>query len=365
MFPSHGFQPETRAEACPCSRNSPVCGGASGLALLLAVAMALTFLGRPPVVRAEQPPIAEPAEVELLSLQVPPRMPGFNQARAFRDLERQVAFGPRVPNSRGHTVTREYLIRELSGLADGVQRQNFRKRVRGRTLEMTNIIATWNMPVSTGLPSRPPLYTAPPGEPVLLAAHWDTRPTADREPDPRRRSRPIPGANDGASGVAVLLEIARGLKRMPPPGPVMMVLFDGEDYGPTAQDMFLGSRFFAAQLPRNVPRRGILLDMVGDADLEIPIERYSWDHARSVVVEVYTLAHRLGYGRHFPRRLGRYVLDDHVPLQRRGLEMIDLIDFHYGPRHSYWHTLHDTPDKCSPDSLRIVGEVVLSWVYSR
>jgi glutaminyl-peptide cyclotransferase len=322
--------------------------GASAIGLLRGPVFPRATLAPPgPVVTARTgSPLFELREMDL-----PKAIPPFDKARAFRDLELQVEFGPRVPGMPGHTATRDHLMKEFGALADRVERQDLTHRVRGKTLYMSNIIARWN--------------GAGAGEPVLLAAHWDTRPTADEETDPARRAMPIPGANDGASGVAVLLEIARGLKRMPPPGPVMIVLFDGEDYGPTSRDMFLGSRYFARNLPRDVPRRGILLDMVGDADLKIPIEGHSWDNARSVVVEVYTIAAKLGYDEHFPRRLGRHISDDHVPLQERGLEVIDLIDFHYGRGHIYWHTLEDTPDKCSPESLGIVGDVVLNWVFSR
>lgn len=275
----------------------------------------------------------------------------FDGQAAFKELEKQVQFGPRVPNTRGHAACRDYLVETLKPLADSVERQDFTHRIGSRVLRMSNIVARWK---GTGGRNG-----------ALLSAHWDTRPTADYEEDPEDRRKAILGANDGASGVAVLLEAARMFKKTPPPVPVMIVFFDGEDFGPGTDRMFLGSRYFARRLPADVPRRGILLDMVGDRDLQIPKEAYSVQNAQEVVDEVYDLAHTLGLGKYFPRIVDRAIEDDHLPLQQKGLKVIDLIDFDYGPDHTWWHTLEDTPDKCSPHSLAVVGEVVTRWVYSQ
>ncbi|MBM3457885.1 MAG: M28 family peptidase [Armatimonadetes bacterium] len=275
----------------------------------------------------------------------------FDKQRAFQHLEKQVGFGPRVPNQPGHRACRDYLVETLRPLASRVELQEFTFPLGGDSLSMANVIARIASRRDRGG--------------VLLCAHWDTRPTADYERDRERRRMPIPGANDGASGVAVLLEVARVLKRTPPPVPVMIVFFDGEDYGPGLDRMFLGSRYFAANLPRDVPRQGILLDMVGDKDLRIPQEANSRAAAGAVLREVYAIASRLGYGAQFPARPGQAIEDDHIPLHERGLQVIDLIDFNYGPGHSWWHTLQDTPDKCSPESLKAVGDVVLEWVRTR
>lgn len=277
--------------------------------------------------------------------------PGFDGARAFSLLERQVAFGPRVPGAPGHRDCARYLEETLKQCADSVERQTFTARLDGKTLPMVNLIARWK---GEG--------AAAAGSGVLLCAHWDTRPTADYEFSPANRLRPIPGANDGASGVAVLLELARQFRTKRPPAPVMIVLFDGEDYGPGIDRMFLGSTHFARNLPAGVPRKGILLDMVGDRDLVIPQEAHSVRQAPEVVRQVYAAARRLGLQRQFPDRLGDPIEDDHVPLHRVGLKVIDLIDFDYGPGHSWWHTLADTPDKCSVASLQAVGDVVRTWV---
>lgn len=277
----------------------------------------------------------------------------FDSTRAFADLTRQVELGPRVPNTKGHQECRKHLVDTLKALAPAVESQDFTQRVRGQSLAMSNVIARW--PGSGGGSAKE--------RGVLLAAHWDTRPSADYEATDERRRQPIPGANDGASGVAVLLEMARMFKQTPPSVPVLMVLFDGEDYGPGIGQMFLGSKHFADHLPTECPRKGILLDMIGDRELTIPQEAYSARVARDIVDEVYAIAARRGYEKQFPAQPGTSIEDDHVPLHAKGLRVIDLIDFSYGPGHSWWHTLEDTPDKCSPASLKAVGDVVLEWVY--
>jgi Zn-dependent M28 family amino/carboxypeptidase len=277
--------------------------------------------------------------------------PAFDGKQAFSDLEKQVQYGPRVPNTKGHRGCKEWLVATLKPLASDVSLQEVKRNLGGETLVMANVIARWKGQRSSGG--------------VLLCAHWDTRPTADYDPDPIKRRQPILGANDGASGVAVLLELARSFKAAPPPVPVMLVLFDGEDYGPGIDRMFLGSRAFAANLPADVPRKGILLDMIGDKNLRIPREDNSARAARQVLDEVYAIAARQGSSAYFPPGPGPSIEDDHVQLHQKGLQVIDLIDFEYGPGHSWWHTSQDTPDKCSPQSLKVVGDVVAEWVYSR
>lgn len=277
----------------------------------------------------------------------------FNADRAFTDLTKQVEFGPRVPNYKGHGPCLEYFVNTLTPLADSVTRQDFSQRIRGEKLQMTNVIARWEGRGGSSANSG-----------VLLCAHWDTRPTADYEQGANRR-KPIPGANDGASGAAVLLELARSFKQAAPTVPVTLVLFDGEDYGPGIEDMFLGSTYFANHLPANMPKRGVLLDMIGDRDLVIPQEGNSLNAARDVVEEIYAIAQRKGLDRQFPAQAGPPIEDDHIALHKKGLRVADLIDFDYGPGHSWWHTLADTPDKCSPASLKAVGDVLLEWVYTR
>jgi Zn-dependent M28 family amino/carboxypeptidase len=207
------------------------------------------------------------------------------------------------------------------------------------------------------------VFNAQATERILLCAHWDTRPYADQDPDPQKRTRPILGANDGASGVAVLLEVARVLRQIPPVKGVDIVLFDGEDYGRgfngDTSDYFLGARRFAAvNKGKYAPRLGILLDMIGDKDLTIYYEGNSNRTYPDHVARVWQAAAVLGYKQFI--RQGKYTIsDDHIPLLEAGIPCIDLIDFDYPP----WHTAGDTPDKCSPQSLKSVGDVVLKVVY--
>ena len=267
----------------------------------------------------------------------------FDAQRAFAILEKQCEFGPRPPGSAAHRATQNYLFTELQKYANSVVLQPHTYKAKTETLHLNNILAEFG---PTG------------GETILLAAHWDTRPIADHDPKLENREKPILGANDGASGVAVLLEIARVLKEQPPPRRVVIVLFDGEDYGRSADDMFIGSRFFARNLGKWKPDYGILLDMVGDKDLTLPIEQYSWRANRKFTEAIWNRASVLGLAP-FQQRLGMAIMDDHVPLINVGIPMVDIIDFDY----PYWHTIEDTVDKCSPKSLEVVATLVISIVY--
>ena len=267
----------------------------------------------------------------------------FDAKRAFAALEKQCEFGPRPPGSAAHRETQNYLFTELQKYANSTELQPHVYEAKTATLHLNNILAEFGQPS---------------GETMLLAAHWDTRPFADHDPKPENRDKPILGANDGASGVAILLEIARVLKEHPPPRRVVIVLFDGEDYGRTTDDMFIGSRFFAKNLGKWKPDYGILLDMVGDKDLTLPIERYSWTANSEFTEAIWNRASTLGLGP-FQQRLGNAIMDDHVPLINVGIPMVDIIDFNY----PYWHTIEDTVDKCSPKSLEVVATLVISIVY--
>jgi hypothetical protein len=268
----------------------------------------------------------------------------FNAERAFADLKVQCEFGPRVPGSIAHQKTQEYLFATLKKLAQEVALQPFEFSQGNKTVKMNNILARFG---EGG------------GETLLLAAHWDTRPFADQDPNPANRNKPILGANDGASGVAVLLEVARALKSNPPPRQVIIALFDGEDYGRTASTMFLGSTHFARHTGRWKADYGILLDMVGDRNLELPMEQNSWNADRYLTEAIWRRAEEMGLSA-FQRRRGPAIMDDHLPLIRAGVPTVDIIDFDY----PHWHTVGDTPDKCSPESLEVVGQLVLSIVYS-
>jgi glutaminyl-peptide cyclotransferase len=280
-------------------------------------------------------------------------VPAFSGREAFRFLSAQTDLGPRNPGSKGHERCLAYLEETLVRLADTVRLQPFsHPGYEGTTLQLTNVIASFK-PES---PAR-----------ILLCAHWDTRPRADRDQNPRRRDEPIIGANDGASGVAVLLQLATLLTAYPPSIGVDILLFDGEDYGREGDtgNYLLGSRHFASTASRtSVPRFGILLDMVGDAALEIPREGYSVRYAPDIVNTIWSTARGLGITE-FVDYLGAEIIDDHLPLNEVGIRTVNIIDFDYpDPTHRYWHTHDDTPDKCSPESLEAVGTVVTNVVYN-
>jgi len=268
--------------------------------------------------------------------------PAFDGAKAFKLLVKQCEFGPRPVGSEAHQKTRDFLLAEMQKYADRTVAQDFRYR----GMPLTNVIGVFNPDAKRQ---------------VLLCAHWDTRPIADMEIDEEKRKRPIPGANDGASGVAVLLELARLFKEKKPEVGVLIVLFDGEDYGDFKKDegVFLGSRHFARNRQGYNPAFGILIDMVGDKDLDIYREVNSQRYAPGTNDKVFRIARELGYEDYFIDSLETEIIDDHIPLNQARIPTIDLIDFNYGP----WHTLEDTPDKCSAGSLAVVGNTLAEVVY--
>lgn len=194
---------------------------------------------------------------------------------------------------------------------------------------------------------------------ILLMAHWDTRPTSDMESDADKARLPIMGANDGASGVAVLLELMRTMKgRLPKDVGVMYLMTDGEDLGPDLSEMFLGAVHFTKKLPTPKPDYGILLDMIGDKDLAVPMEPNSLRYAPSLVKAFYLNAASVGLRTTFPQVYGPTIEDDHIAINEAGIPTIDLIDFDYRP----WHTQADTVDKCSAESLGKIGLALESWL---
>jgi len=278
----------------------------------------------------------------------PPVQTSFDGEKAFDHLEAQMAFGNRIPGTSAHVKCGDYIADTLRGLGLEVEEQAFSVTIRGRELPMRNIIG------------RLGWETAPRAN-VILAAHWDTRPWADQD-IPANRDKPVPGANDGASGVAVLLEMARIFAAAPPPVGVELVFFDGEDYGPELSAMFIGSKYFADRLSNariQSYKYGVLLDMIGDKSLQIKPETSSEAVASDVYARIRSIAQELGYGAHFLGSPLQSIIDDHIPLIEKGVPMYDLIDFDY----PYWHTIQDTADKCSAESLQIVGTVVSALVY--
>jgi hypothetical protein len=271
----------------------------------------------------------------------------FDGARGLGYVERQLAFGPRIPNTAGHRAAGDWLAAELAVRADTVIVQAWTHvTARGDTLALRNFFARFR-PEAT--------------ERVLFLAHWDTRPRADHSANLAAQRQPVPGANDGASGVAVLLGIADALKARAPAVGVDLLFVDGEDWGDFSDstEALIGSRYFAAHLPPGYqPLYGVLFDMVGDKDLQLYWEGYSQSFAPEVVQRVWSYAERLGYDRVFQPGVRHTLVDDHVPLQEAGLRVIDVVDFDY----PYWHTTEDTFDKVSASSLKVVGDVAIALV---
>lgn len=281
-----------------------------------------------------------------------PGSPDFDGEAAMSLVRDQVAFGPRVPGTPGHAAQLDWMIARLERAAPEVAADTFQHvTTAGDSLTLVNVVARF----------RPDLSRR-----ILLLAHWDTRPTSDEESDSTLRSLPVPGANDGASGTAVLLALADLMTDNPAPVGVDILLVDGEDYGPGVDDMLLGARHYAEGVADMAERPiyGLLLDMVGDADPRFPVEGNSAQAANVVVQKVWRAAERLGYRDYFPTAVGQRLTDDHVPLIQAGLPTANLIDFTYGPDNGYWHTQQDVPENVSAATLEMVGRVVTELVYS-
>jgi glutaminyl-peptide cyclotransferase len=274
----------------------------------------------------------------------------FNADSAMSYIRQQLAFGPRVPGTPASRKTGDWIVARLKTTADTVLEQSWTTTTtKGEKLPLRNIFARF----------RPGA-----AERVLYVTHWDTRPVADQESDPAKQKLPIPGANDGASGVALLLAVADALKKTPPGVGVDLLFVDGEDYGvwgPPDTDVLLGSTYFAEHLPSPdyKPLFGVLWDMIGDADLQIYQEVNSAQAAPEVVQRVWDQAKELGYEKYLiPEAKSYPITDDHVPLIKAGLRVIDVIDIDYDCHHK----LCDDIDKVSAKSLGIVGDLALALV---
>jgi len=271
-------------------------------------------------------------------------------ARAQARVVHQVGLGPRIPGTPGHAAIVDWMQGQLESLGGKVERQIFTDSTLGRPLPLCNLIARFG-------PAD--------GRRIALCAHYDTRPWCDQDPDTARRREPLPGANDAASGVAVLLEVAELLHRAAPPVGVDLVFLDGEDQGlATEPEQFsLGARGYAARLPApgtaGRPVAAFVFDMVGDRNLEIYPEIQSSQRAANLVAIVLEAARATG-ARHFHPTPRYGVTDDHVPLLEAGLPTVDIIDFDYPA----WHTHGDLPDQTSEESLAEVSRVA-AWIVYR
>jgi len=282
-------------------------------------------------------------------------VPRFDEDHAFSYLVAQCDFGPRNPGSDGYYACLDYLITELDQSANEIILQDFsyQEQRYNKRYNLENIVARYN----------------PDSEfQTIISAHWDTRPWADQEDLRQDRDQPIIGANDGASGVAILLELAKIMGENPPPIGVNLVFFDGEDLGVPGENSTYcqGSRFFAKNLPIPRPDEAINLDMVGDKQLVLPIERYSLEYHPELVRHLWDRAKDMGLDA-FIGRVDYAIYDDHIPLNEiAGIPSIDLIDFKYPNSYAnFWHTMNDIPENCSEESLGQVGALMVDYIYNR
>ena len=271
----------------------------------------------------------------------------FNADSAMSYVRQQVAFGPRVPGTPGWQKTGDWIVGKLRATADQVTEQKWTHTLaKGGTIPQRNILARFKPEAK---------------DRILYVAHWDTRPNASSDADAANHSKPIPGANDGGSGVALLLAVADALKKLPPQFGVDLLFVDGEDYGTFGPDVdvLIGATYFASHLPSPdyKPMFGVVWDMIGDADLNIPQEMYSAQNAPEVVQRVWAKAKDLGYDKYFLPDMRSYTItDDHYPLLKAGLRVIDVIDIDYDAH----HTMGDTVERVSAKSLKIVGDVAMA-----
>jgi glutaminyl-peptide cyclotransferase len=262
--------------------------------------------------------------------------PLFDGDSAFEYLVGQCSFGPRPPGSENLTLCRLYIYETLTSFGWNITYQNFTYR----ETTCTNIIATWASSTNTS---------------IIIGAHYDTRPQATSDPDPLNRTKPILGANDGGSGTAVLMELARVLPESVRTS-VELVFFDAEDSGLIdGWDWIQGSTYYVSELDatrRESIAAMVLVDMVGDASLYLPREGSS---TTSLQNAIWSIAAQMGHDDTFVETSGASITDDHRPFLEVGIPAVDIIQY---PFPKYWHTLEDTPDKCSAESLEIVGQVL-------
>ncbi len=270
----------------------------------------------------------------------PPTANVFDGNRAFQDVKVQLGFGARVPGSQAHAQAVQWMVNTLKQAGWAVEIQD--AQLMGHPIQ--NVIA------KKGDAAARPW--------IILGAHYDSRMFADEDPIPANRTKPVPGADDGASGVAVLLEIARVLKFDPAQEQVWLVFFDAEDQGDiSGWDWTLGAQAFVNQL-KGRPDAVVVVDMIGDKDLNIYKEKNS---NVALTDAIWQVAASLGYQQQFIPAYKYSMEDDHTPFLAKGLPAIDIIDFDY----PYWHTVSDTADKVAPASLKTVGDTLIKWLIAQ
>ncbi len=290
----------------------------------------------------------------------------FNADSAYASVVAQCDFGPRVPGSAAHDRCGDYIVSRFKALGLTVSEQRAdQKAWDGKVLHTRNIIAAY----------RPEL-----ADRIIICTHWESRPWADADPDSSLHRQPVMAANDGASGVAVMLEVARKLEELKPELGIDFICFDSEDYGmpywaetddvADGSDWCLGSQYWAAHphVPGYKARFGILLDMVGGRDARFCFEGISMRYASEVMVHVWDAAGRAGASQLFLAEQGGYAQDDHVPMNEvAGIPTIDIIPYVEG-EHTFgatWHTTQDTPENISRETLKGVGQTLLQFLSEK
>ncbi len=305
-----------------------------------------------------KPPINSPVETQIAA-----QVPAFNSDSAYLYIKNQVDFGPRVPNTPAHVACGDYFVETFKRFGATVTEQKAAlPNYEGKILNARNIIASFH-------PESP--------QRILLFAHWDTRPYADHDSNPANHQTPIDGANDGASGCGVLLEIARQISIQQTNTGIDIIFFDAEDWGVPAFEertfpesgYCLGSDYWSKNphIPNYTARYGILLDMVGAPNATFYKETYSMYYGARILNKVWQTAQSLGYAKYFINAEGGIIEDDHVHvIEHRKIPCIDII--HHNPNDagfgSYWHTLNDTMDNISKETLQAVGETLLQVIYN-
>lgn len=290
----------------------------------------------------------------------------FNADSAFAVVQKQCDFGPRTPQSTAHKQCGDYIVQQFKHY--GLQVTEQHTQVKGwdnKVLPCRNIIASY----------RPESQNR-----ILLCAHWDCRPWCDADPDSANHKKPVMGANDGASGVAVMLEVARLLKELKPQYGIDFICFDMEDYGAPywgeanapidGSDWCLGSQYWARNphTPNYTAAYGILLDMVGGKDARFCREGYSMQYASHILAKVWNAAQVAGAEKYFLNEDGTWALDDHLPInQYLNIPTIDIIPFlgeSDGGFSATWHTQNDTPENISREVLGAVGQTLIQIIGS-
>lgn len=316
--------------------------------LLLAGAVAVAGVFWMPRLMSDQPPAK--SKEGFASGRLAPA--AFDANRAMGYLKQICQIGPRISGTPGMVKQRDLIKAHFQKLGAKVDEQKFNAKQNSRPvpIEMMNLVVSFH-------PERE--------RRILICSHYDTRPLADREPDRRRWSEPFVSANDGASGVAWLMELGHHIKDLKLDVGVDFAFFDGEEYifnaEPGADRYFFGSEHFAAEYVRSRPRHryvaGVLLDLFAGTNAKYPFEQHSIFQAGAVTREIWNIAKELNETS-FVHELGPDVLDDHIALNRAGIPTTDIIDMEY----QHWHLLSDTPDKVSPDQMARVAKVISTWM---